>query len=257
MQLFYRTYGQGKPFIILHGLFGISDNWVSFAKKIGNLGYQVFVIDQRNHGQSPHSPNFNYLAMVDDLFEFIDEHELEEPIILGHSMGGKVAMRFALENPDYLSKLIVVDISLRQYPARDYHLKVIRAMKKVDFSVVKTRKEVELILAEDIDSRRIRQFVMKNLYRKEKNELAWRMCLDAIANNLDEMFDGIEAEKALDKPVLLVRGGKSDYVLDSDLPPFKNAFPQANIKTIPNATHWVHAESPELFYEYVEEFLGV
>ncbi len=142
MKLFYRTYGQGKPFIILHGLFGISDNWVSFAKKNAKLGYQVFVLDQRNHGQSPHSPNFNYLALVDDLFEFIDEHELEEAVILGHSMGGKVAMRFALENPDYLSKLIVVDISLRQYPPRDYHLKVIRAMKKVDFSIVKNRQEV-------------------------------------------------------------------------------------------------------------------
>ncbi len=255
MQLFHRTYGTGKPFIILHGLFGISDNWVSFAKKIASLGYQVFVIDQRNHGQSPHSPNFNYLALVDDLFEFIDEHELEDAVILGHSMGGKVAMRFALENPDFLSKLIVVDISLRQYPARDYHLKVIRAMKKVDFSIIKNRQEVEAILAEDIDSPRIRQFIMKNLYRKEKNELAWRMCLDAIANNLDEMFDGIVPENPLKKPTLIVRGGKSDYVLDSDLPPLKNAFPLSSIKTIPNATHWVHAEAPELFYKYVEEFL--
>lgn len=257
MQLFYRTYGKGKPFIILHGLFGISDNWVSFAKKIAKLDYQVYLLDQRNHGQSPHSPNFNYLALVDDLFEFIDEHELDNAVILGHSMGGKVAMRFALENPDYLSKLIVVDISLRQYPPRDYHLKVIRAMKKVDFSMVKNRKEVETVLAEDIESTRIRQFIMKNLYRKEKNELAWRMCLDAIANNLDEMFDGIDAERPLEKPTLIVRGGKSDYVLDSDLPPLKIAFPLSEIKTIPNATHWVHAEEPDLFYKYVVEFLKI
>lgn len=256
MQLFYRTYGEGKPLIILHGLFGISDNWVSFAKKIALLGYQVYVLDQRNHGQSPHSPHFNYLAMVDDLFEFIDEHELEEPIILGHSMGGKVAMRFALENPDYLSKLIVVDISLRQYPARDYHLKVIRAMKKVDFSEIIRRQDVETILAEDIDSHRIRQFIMKNLYRKEKDELAWRMCLDCIANNLDEMFDGIEPERPLNKPALVIRGGASDYVLDSDLPLIKIAFPQVDIKTIAQATHWVHAEAPDLFYTYVTEFLG-
>lgn len=255
MQLFYRTYGQGKPFIILHGLFGISDNWVSFAKKIAVLGYQVYILDQRNHGQSPQSPNFNYLALVDDLFEFIDEHELEDAVILGHSMGGKVAMRFALENPDYLSKLIVVDISLRQYPPRDYHLKVIRAMKKVDFSVVKKRQDVDAILAEEIDSPRIRQFIMKNLYRKEKDELAWRMCLDCIANNLDEMFDGIEPDQPLDKPTLVVRGGASDYVLDSDLPPIKIAFPQADIKTIAKATHWVHAEAPEEFFNYVTDFL--
>lgn len=256
MQLFYRTYGKGKPFIILHGLFGISDNWVSFAKKIAELGYHVYVLDQRNHGQSPHSPSFNYLALVDDLFEFIDDHELEDAVILGHSMGGKVAMRFALENPDYLSRLIVVDISLRQYPPRDYHLKVIRAMKKVNFSIVKDRKEVETILAEDIESPRIRQFIMKNLYRKEKNVLAWRMCLDAISNNLDTMFDGIEPERPLDKPTLVVRGGKSDYVLDSDLAPIEKAFPQAIIKTIPNATHWVHAEDPKLFHKFVVDFLN-
>lgn len=255
MQLFYRTYGKGKPLIILHGLFGLSDNWVSFAKKIAELGYQVYVLDQRNHGRSPHSPNFNYLAMVDDLFEFIDEHELEEPIILGHSMGGKVAMRFALENPEYLSKLIVVDISLRQYPARDYHLKVIRAMKKVNFSKINDRNEVEYILAEDIESSIIRQFIMKNLYRKDKNEFAWRMCFTAISNNLDKMFDGIEPENPLNKPTLIVRGDKSDYVLDSDLSPLKQAFPQAVIKTIPNATHWLHAEEPKLFFEYVEDFL--
>lgn len=255
MQLFYRTYGEGKPFIVLHGLFGISDNWVSFAKKIAEQGYQVYVLDQRNHGQSPHSPNFNYLALVDDLFEFIDEHELEDAVILGHSMGGKVAMRFALENPEYLSKLIIVDISLRQYPPRDYHLKVIRAMKKVDFSIVKKRQDVDAILAEDIESPRIRQFIMKNLYRKEKDKLAWRMCLDAIANNLDEMFDGIETEKPLDIPTLVVRGGESDYVLDSDLQPLKIAFPQADIKTIANATHWVHAEAPDQFLKYVVEFL--
>jgi len=255
MQLFYRTYGVGKPLIILHGLFGIYDNWVGFAKKIAPLGYTVYVLDQRNHGQSPHSPNFNYLALVDDLFEFVDEHGIEDAIILGHSMGGKVAMRFALEHPDYLSKLIVVDISLRQYPPRDYHLKVIQAMKKADFTVHKRRTDVEGILAEDIESPRIRQFIMKNLYRKDKEEFAWRICLDAIADNLDAMFDGIEADKPLHKDVLMVRGGKSDYVLDSDLPPLREAFPNVVIKTIPNATHWVHAEEPELFYEYVREFL--
>ncbi len=255
MQLFYRTYGKGKPFIILHGLFGIPDNWVSFAKKIARLGYQVYVLDQRNHGQSPHSHTFNYLALVDDLFDFIDEHELEDAVIMGHSMGGKVAMRFALENPDYLSKLIVVDISLRQYPPRDYHLKVIQAMKNVDFSQVQKRDDVEKILAKEIDSKRIRQFIMKNLYRKEKDELAWRINLDGLADNLDEMFDGIIADKPLDKPVFLVRGGNSDYVLDSDLEAFQLAFPQSYVLTIENATHWVHAEAPEQFYKEVVKFI--
>ncbi|MBN2238115.1 MAG: alpha/beta fold hydrolase, partial [Bacteroidales bacterium] len=189
------------------------------------------------------------------LFEFIDEHELEDAIILGHSMGGKVAMRYALENPDYLTKLIVVDISLRKYPPRDYHKKVISAMKKVDFSKVSTREEVEKILEQDIDSKRIRAFIMKNLYRKEKDLFAWRMCLDAIANNLDEMFDGIEVEKPFLKPTLIIRGGLSDYILASDIPALKEAFVSSDLKTIPNTSHWVHAEAPQKFYDYIVEFL--
>lgn len=256
MQLFYRKYGEGQPLLILHGLFGISDNWVNFGKKLAEQGFEVYILDQRNHGQSPHSPNFNYLALVDDLFEFIDEHELDEPIILGHSMGGKVAMRFALENPNYISKLIVVDISLRQYPPRDYHKKVIAAMQKMNFSNVKRRDEVDAVLAEPIDSVRIRQFIMKNLYRNEKGEFAWRLCISAIANNIDFMFDGIEAASPFLKPTLLVRGALSDYVLDSDLPDLQNAFPALLLHTIPNASHWVHAEEPELFYSYVIDFLN-
>ncbi|NOR87046.1 MAG: alpha/beta fold hydrolase [Bacteroidales bacterium] len=255
MQLFYRKFGQGKPLIILHGLFGISDNWVSFAKKIAELGYEVFIPDQRNHGQSPHSPAFNYLALVDDLFEFIDEHELEDASILGHSMGGKVAMRFALENPHYLSKLIVVDISLRAYQARPHHKNVIKAMKNVDFSIIKSRKEVEDILQQNIADPRIRLFVMKNLHRVSQHEFEWRLYLDGINDNLDQMFDGIEVPDAFEKPSLFIRGGASDYVMDQDIEPINQAFPNNKLYTIPNATHWVHAEAPALFYQYVSEFL--
>lgn len=128
-------------------------------------------------------------------------------------------------------------------------------MKKVDFSKVSTREEVENILKEDIDSKRIRAFIMKNLYRKEKDLFAWRMCLDAIANNLDEMFDGIEVEKPFLKPTLIIRGGLSDYILDSDVPALKEAFVSSDLKTIRNTSHWVHAEAPQKFYDYVVEFL--
>ena len=255
MQLFYRKFGEGKPLIILHGLFGISDNWVSFAKKIAELGYEVYIPDQRNHGQSPQSPSFNYLALVDDLFEFIDEHELEDVSVLGHSMGGKVAMRFALENTQYISKLIVVDISMRAYEARPHHKNILKAMQQVDFSKIKSRKEVEEILAKYISEPKIRLFVMKNLHRISGNEFEWRLYLDGILDNLDEMFDGIEPDEAFDKPSLFIRGGASDYVRDSDIPDINKAFPNHTLHTIPNATHWVHAEAPELFYQYVSEFL--
>lgn len=256
MQLFYRKYGEGKPLIILHGLFGISDNWVTFGKKIAELGYEVYIPDQRNHGQSPHSPVFNYLALVDDLFEFIDEHELEEAVILGHSMGGKVAMRFALENPLFLSKLIVVDISLRAYEARPHHKNVIRAMKMVNFNQITSRRQVEEVLKESISDPKIRLFVMKNLHRIDSSTFEWRLNLDAICDHLDQMFDGIELEDPFFKPCLFIRGGDSDYIIDQDIPPINKAFPNNQLYTIAGATHWVHAEAPQLFYRYVTAFLG-
>ncbi len=255
MQLFYRKFGEGKPLIILHGLFGISDNWVSFGKKIAELGYEVYIPDQRNHGQSPHSGAFNYLALVDDLFEFVDELGLEDAVILGHSMGGKVAMRFALENPTFLSRLIVVDISLRAYQARPHHKNIINAMKKVDFNLVTNRLEVEDILRNYIQSNSIRLFVMKNLHRKGQSQFEWRLNLDAICNNLDEMFDGIEVKRPFEKPSLFIRGGASDYIIDEDIEPINQAFPNNTMHTIEGASHWVHAEAPELFYNYVSEFL--
>jgi len=255
MQLFYRKYGQGQALLILHGLFGISDNWVSFGKKIAELGFEVFIIDQRNHGQSPQSASFNYLALVDDLFEFIDEHEIERPIILGHSMGGKVAMRFAIENPDYVSKLIVVDISLRNYKARAHHKEIIKAMKQVDFSKISTRKQVDSILQESIKDERIRLFVMKNLHRIDKDQFEWRLYLDGICNNLDEMFDGINANEPFEKPTLIIKGGASDYIQEQDIPLFKKTFPISQIQTIEGTSHWVHAEAPVLFYNLVSEFI--
>lgn len=255
MQLFYRKFGQGKPLIILHGLFGVSDNWVSFAKKIADLGFEVYIPDQRNHGQSPHSPAFNYLALVDDLFEFIDEHELEDAVVLGHSMGGKVAMRFALENPQFLTKLIIVDISMRAYEARPHHKNIIRAMQQVDFSKIESRKEVEAVLMQHITDPRIRLFAMKNLHRIEGKKFEWRLYLDGILDNLDQMFDAIEADEVFNKPSLFIRGGASDYIIDADIPNINKAFPDNKLFTIEGATHWVHAEAPDLFYKDVSEFL--
>jgi len=257
MELFYRKYGKegGQPLIILHGLFGISDNWVSYGKRIATEGFEVFIIDQRNHGHSPHSDVFNYLALSDDLFDFIDEHEIDNPIIMGHSMGGKVAMRFALENPQFVKRLVVVDITLKSYGPRVNHKKIIEAMHRVDLSQAKTRRDVEAMLAEFIKEPRIRLFVLKNLYRTENNRFDWRINFEGISKNLDQMFDAIDTLAKFEKPTLFIKGGASDYITLEDFPQIRYNFPHAEIVTIAGASHWVHVEAPEKFYQITSGFL--
>jgi pimeloyl-ACP methyl ester carboxylesterase len=258
MQLYYRKFGEtgDQPIIILHGIFGTSDNWFSYARRLSQEGFEVFTLDQRNHGQSPHSDIFNYLAMTDDLFDFIDEHDIEDPIILGHSMGGKVAMRFALENPQLVSKLIVVDISLKAYGPRKQHRSIIQAMKSVDLSALKNRSDVEEQISQLVPEIRIRQFIMKNLHRKEKDEFEWRINIPGIEKNLDQLFDGIDTITKFDKPTLFVKGGASDYILLDDYDQIRYNFPNAEIITIADASHWVHVESPERFYQLTMGFAG-
>ena len=161
MELYYRKYGEGSPMIILHGLLGISDNWVSFARRISHSGYRCLIPDQRNHGHSPHHDVLNYYALTDDLGEFIAHHKLEQPIILGHSMGGKVAMRYVLENPEKVNKIIVVDTSLRTYVRFHYHQLLIDTMLAVNFDQTRSRNGVEEILSGKIEDERIVQFLLK------------------------------------------------------------------------------------------------
>jgi esterase len=255
MELFYREYGEGQPIIILHGLLGISDNWVGIARKLAKDGFSVLIPDQRNHGQSPHHPVFNFYALTDDISEFIEKKELAKPIILGHSMGGKVAMRYSLENPGSVRRIIIVDTSLRTYVRFNYHLKLIDAMLSVDFSRVSSRKEVELILAEKIRDERLVHFLLKNLYWKEKNLLAWRPDLAAISYHVEDMYDGVFYSTRFENPALFIRGGKSDYILEEDYAAIYQNFPNALIKTIENGTHWVHADEPAAFYNMILEFL--
>jgi esterase len=255
MELFYREYGEGQPVIILHGLLGISDNWVGIAKKLAKEGFRVLIPDQRNHGQSPHNPVINYYALTDDIKEFIESKNLAMPVVLGHSMGGKVAMRYSLENPDLVSKVIIVDTSLRTYFRYNYHLKLIDAMLSVDFNRSGSRKEVEHILSEKISEKRLVQFLMKNLYWKERRLLAWRPDLQAISYQTEALYDGIFYSTRFEKPALFIRGGKSDYILEEDYAAIHQSFPNAIIETIENGTHWVHADEPAAFYNLLLEFL--
>jgi pimeloyl-ACP methyl ester carboxylesterase len=250
MKLFFRRYGKlgNQPIIILHGLFGISDNWVTFGRRIADEGYDVIIPDQRNHGLSPHSNVFNYLAMTDDLSELCEDENIVNPTLIGHSMGGKVAMRYALEYPDLVNRLIVVDISMKAYGDRPHHRTIIEAMQSVDLTKVSSRNDVDNLLKEKVKEMRIRQFLMKNLHWRDKDMLEWRINLDGIGQNLGEMFDAIFTETAFYKPVLFIRGGKSDYILPEDYPQIRTNFPNAEILTIEGASHWVHAEAVEEFY---------
>jgi esterase len=254
MNLFFREFGEGQPVIILHGLFGQSDNWVTVGRRIADQ-FHVYIPDQRNHGQSPHTSIHSFPAMTDDLAEFIEELHIENPVLIGHSMGGKVAMTYALENPGKVKKLVVIDISPRRYPERITHTQVITQMMSIDLETLTTRGEVEKILNSTIADTRVRMFILKNLYYKIHGKLAWRLNLDAISQSMDLLFDSICSENQYKGPTLFIRGGKSDYVPDADIPMIKSMFPEAVIKTITGASHWVHADAPEELCFMLSSFL--
>ena len=254
MKLFYRESGQGQPVIILHGLFGQSDNWVTVGRRISDQ-FHVYIPDLRNHGQSPHASLHSFPAMCNDLAEFIEEHQIENPVLIGHSMGGKVAMAYALENREKVKKMVIIDISPRKYAERITHTQVISQMLSIDLEKITSRGEVEKILDSRISDTRIRMFIMKNLYYKFQGKLAWRLNLEAINQSMDLLFDGISSENKFSGPCLFIRGGKSDYIPDEDKTLITNLFPEAIIKTISGATHWVHADAPEELCYLLSGFL--
>lgn len=256
MKLFYRHLGNGEPVIILHGLFGMSDNWITHGKRLAEH-FSVYLPDLRNHGQSPHSPTFNYHAMSDDLHEFIVEHKLKNPVIIGHSMGGKVAMQFALEYPDIPAKLIIVDISPVKYPDRDAHFDIISTMMSVNFEAIHSREEVMELMKQSIQDEGTRLFILKNLYRKTRNTFDWRLNLQAIAANMDFMFSGIESNSEYNKPVLFIKGAQSDYIKDEHTEIIHKLFPKALISVVENSGHWVHVDAPEEICNLFSDFLEV
>lgn len=253
MKLFFRKYGEGQPLIILHGLFGQSDNWNSLAKQFSETGFEVYVVDQRNHGLSPHSDEWNYKTMSDDLAEMIQDNNLKNAIVLGHSMGGKTAMYFAIENSHLVDQLIVVDIAPKYYPL--HHQSVIEALTSIDFSVIKSRKEAESILSNYISDYGTKQFLLKNIYWTENGQLAWRFNLPVIVKNIENIGEATPTDKSVDIPTLFIRGEKSNYILDEDISLIQDIFPRSILETIPDAGHWVHAEKPKEFFEAVMKFI--
>jgi esterase len=249
MQLHYQTLGEGLPLVLIHGLFGSADNWGNIAKHFAQH-FQVISIDLRNHGRSPHSESQSYADMAYDLLELCDALALEQIHLLGHSLGGKVAMQFATQYPERVSKLIVVDMAMRAYA--DEHTHLINAMMTVDLSHAESRNDVDRELKASISNLMVRQFLLTNLVKVE-GQLQWRINLPAIKSNYPKFQAALSAHFA--KPCLFIRGERSQYVQESDIAEIKQHFPKAELISLPT-DHWVHAEQPQLFIQTVENFLA-
>lgn len=253
MQLYFKKYGtEGKTLIILHGLFGMSDNWHNIARKLSETNI-VYTIDQRNHGQSPHSSALNYNVMADDVWELMNTENIDEAIIIGHSMGGKTAMAFANKYPDKTEKLIVVDIAPKAYMPG--HIIYFDAMKTINIKA-SGRKEIEDQLAKSITDKGEMLFLLKNLYRKENGEFGLKINLEAIENNYEEIIGEVIFNKPLNTPTLFIKGQNSNYITENDKILIPQNFTKVSFITISNAGHWVHAENPEDFLMAINEFLS-
>jgi len=254
MHLHSNILGEGKPFVILHGFLGMSDNWKTLGRKFSENEFQLHLVDQRNHGRSFHDAEFNYEILVEDLKAYCDEHELEDVILLGHSMGGKTAMLFATQYPELVSKLVIADISPRFYPI--HHDAILNGLKALDFETIKSRGKADEELSSYVPDFGTRQFLLKNLYWMEKGQLALRINLDVLADNVGEVGEALPVHSKFEGDVLFLRGDKSEYIGHQDEAIIRSHFPQARIGTIEKAGHWLHAENPADFYEAVINFVN-
>jgi esterase len=252
MKLFFRELGQGQPIIIMHGIFGSSDNWLTQARILSSH-YRIFSLDLRNHGQSPHDDQFDYQVMVGDLEEFIEEHQLVDPVIIGHSMGGKVAMNFAVAHPEKLSKLIIVDIAPRAYNLE--HYVILDGLNAIPIDRITSRTEADEALAPFVPEADVRQFLLKNLQRKKEGGFTWKINLPVINKNMSNIGLDLHFQGKFEKPSLFIRGARSKYVRDNDMPRIQEIFPAAKLETL-DTGHWVQAEKPQEFVELVSGWLN-
>lgn len=252
MELNFKDSGQGSPLLILHGLFGMLDNWQGVASQL-DQEFLVILLDQRNHGRSPHAEHMSYPEMATDVKEFMESRWIYDGAVLGHSMGGKTAMQLALLYPELVRKLIVVDISPVRYRAG--HEALFRALLNVDLQHVRSRGQVDAQLQTDIHDPRIRQFLMKNLKRTREGKYEWRMNLPAIYQDYSKILGEVECDHPYEGPALFIRGGRSGYVLPEHEHRILELFPNAEIRTIPSAGHWVHADAPAALISMVRDFL--
>lgn len=252
VKLNYKEMGSGEPLLILHGLLGSLDNWQTVGRQLSE-NYRVFLIDQRNHGKSPHTETMDYEVMAADLEQFMDDHGIDQAHLLGHSMGGKTVMQFALTHPSRVKKLIVADIGPKQYPHG--HDQIFKALFALNPSEIESRSDAEKKLKFYIHEPPVLFFLLKNLDRTEDG-FQWKMNLDSIYQSYDHILEEITAADPFDKPALFIRGEKSHYVKDEDLPQIEKLFPNYQLETLKGVGHWVHAEAQEPFLKVVEDFLN-
>jgi pimeloyl-ACP methyl ester carboxylesterase len=252
MKLFFRKVGNGPPILLLHGLFGSADNWFTIAGGLREAG-QVFALDLRNHGRSPHSDSFDYAVMVEDIYELLTDLNLRQVSLVGHSMGGMIAMKFSLEYPRRVDKLVVIDIAPRAYPLS--HQEIIAGLSAIDPAKLRSRKQADDQLAGFITNPAVRQFLLKNLYRSGPGRYSWRLNLPVITHNLFRLTEGIQSEQQFRQPCLFIRGALSDYIRIEDEARIKILFPRAEIKTVAKATHWLPAENPAAVITAIKSFL--
>ncbi|MCE6991639.1 alpha/beta fold hydrolase [Dyadobacter sp. CY323] len=254
MQLNFKQIGEeGKPMIILHGVFGLLDNWLGISKTIADRGFRVFLVDQRNHGRSPHESPLTFPAMAADLKEFIDQQHLENPILIGHSMGGKTVMEYAVTYPGTFEALVVVDIGPKAYPI--HHKRILEGLNAIPIDTIESRNEADEILSQYEPIPTVRQFLLKNLYRKDEGGFGWRFNLPLLTTDMAKVGTEIKSDQRIETPVLFIRGEKSNYILDEDLEGIQDLFPNTRLQTIENAGHWVQAEQPKEFVAVLMKFL--
>jgi esterase len=252
MELYCRIEGSGFPVIILHGLLGSSDNWRAISTRL-SPNYKIYTPDLRNHGRSPHGEIMTYPAMADDLRELMERENISECHVVGHSLGGKVAMQFATTHPDRMSKLVIVDITPKAYPPSQRPL--LAALEQLELQGFQSFGEIDAALAPAIPQAPLRQILMKNITRVPSGGFQWRIDLGSIAKNYDHLTKPIIAAACYDKPALFMRGERSEYIADTDLPSIEAIFTRAELVTIARAGHWLHAEATDEFLQILTDFL--
>ncbi len=252
MHLYHQRYGSGDSLIILHGLFGSLVNWSTLSKKLSEH-YEVIAVDQRNHGNSPHSETMDYGSMAEDLRVLMQAEHIDAAHIIGHSMGGKTAMQFALTFPNQVDKLVVVDIAPKSYDR--HHDEILDALCSLDLGAATSRGDLDRALARHIPEAGVRQFLLMNVARDDAGGFRWKIDLDAIARNYDRLVEWSDSGRTFPGPTCFVRGEGSDYIQPEDEAVIRSLFPQAEIVTVADVGHWVHAEAPQEFYRIVRDFL--
>jgi len=252
--IFSRVYGEGQPLIIIHGLFGMSDNWNALGKRFAEE-FNVHIVDLRNHGRSFHSDDFSYNDMAEDIEKYIQSANLGNPIVIGHSLGGKVAINLCCRKKIGFSKLVVVDISPKSYSI-DFHKNILEVLNSISIKDFSSRAEIDEALSLDIKEVSVRQFLMKNLYRDQNKQFSWRLNIKVLKEKLDNISGAEFLQESIDTPTLFLKGGMSNYINEDDEKIISTHFINSQLNTIVGSGHWIHAEKPELFYNYVMKFIA-